>query len=36
MECSGENERWIWLSFTPEHRLILSSKVGNMTQESAK
>ncbi|NYB52501.1 MAG: hypothetical protein HVN35_08095 [Methanobacteriaceae archaeon] len=25
MEHESEDERWIWLSFAPEHRLILAA-----------
>ena len=35
MDCSSENERWVWLSFATEHRLILSALLGDMTQEAA-
>lgn len=35
MECQSENERWIWLSFATEHRLILSAYVGDMTQKAS-
>ena len=35
MECESENERWIWLSFAPEHRLILAAYAGPMTQNAA-
>ena len=35
MDCECKDERWIWLSFAPEHRLILSAYAGDMTQKSA-
>ena len=35
MNCESENERWIWLSFATEHRLILSALAGDMTQKTA-
>jgi len=35
MEHESEDERWIWLSFNPTHRLILAIHAGSMTQESA-
>jgi IS1 family transposase len=35
MSCESEDERWIWLSFATEHRLILSVHVGDMTQRAA-
>lgn len=35
MECESEDERWIWLSFAPEHRLILAAYAGSMTQDAA-
>jgi len=35
VEHESEEERWIWLSFNPTHRLILAVHAGSMTQESA-
>jgi hypothetical protein len=35
MDWESEDERWIWLSFAPEHKLILSAHLGNMTQKAA-
>ena len=35
MDCQSEEERWIWLSFATEHRLILSAHLGDMTQKAA-
>ncbi|BDZ69346.1 hypothetical protein [Methanobacterium ferruginis] len=35
MEHESEDERWIWLSFAPEHRLILAAYAGAMTQDAA-
>ena len=35
MDCQSENERWVWLSFEKEHRLILSAHLGDMTQKAA-
>ena len=35
MDCSSEDERWTWLSFATEHRLIISAYVGDMTQKAA-
>lgn len=35
MEYESENERWIWLSFAPEHRLILAAYAGPMIQYAA-
>jgi len=35
MEHESEDERWIWLSFAPEHRLILAAYAGSMTQDAA-
>ncbi len=35
MEHESEDERWIWLSFVSEHRLILGAYAGPMTQDSA-
>jgi hypothetical protein len=35
MERESEDERWIWLSFAPEHRLILAAYAGAMTQNAA-
>jgi IS1 family transposase len=35
MDCGADDERWIWLSIAPKHRLILSAHVGDMTQKAA-
>jgi tRNA A37 N6-isopentenylltransferase MiaA len=35
MEHESEDERWIWLNFAPEHRLILAAYAGAMTQDAA-
>ena len=35
MGCQSEEERWVWLSFATEHRLILSAHLGDMTQKAA-
>jgi IS1 family transposase len=35
MDCESEDERWIWVSFATEHRLILSAFLGDMTQKAA-
>jgi len=35
MDCQSEDERWIWVSFATEHRLILSAQLGDMTQRAA-
>jgi len=35
MDCASEDERWVWLSFAPQHRLILAAHLGDMTQKSA-
>jgi len=35
MDCSSKDERWIWLSFATEHRLIISAYAGDMTQKAA-
>lgn len=35
VEHEPEEERWIWLSFNPTHRLIIAVYAGPMTQESA-
>ena len=35
MEHESEDERWICLSFSPEHRLILAAYAGPMTQDAA-
>ena len=35
MDCESEDERWIWLSFATEHRLILSVYAGDMAQKAA-
>lgn len=35
MGYEPEEERWIWLSFNPAHRIILAVHAGSMTQESA-
>ncbi len=36
MERESEDERWIWLSFAPEHRLILAAYAQNATDEIVK
>ena len=35
MDYSSEDERWAWISFAPQNRLILVAHHGDMTQKSA-
>jgi hypothetical protein len=35
MGCKPEEERWVWLSFDPENKIILAANLGDMTQKSS-
>jgi IS1 family transposase len=35
MGCNPEEERWIWLSFDPVNKIILTAHLGDMTQKSS-
>ncbi len=36
LDREDPDERWVWVSFAPEHRLILATHIGPRTQESAE
>ncbi len=35
MECENKDERWLWVSYAPEHSLLLAIHVGPRTKEYA-
>ncbi|KZX16801.1 hypothetical protein MBCUT_05200 [Methanobrevibacter cuticularis] len=35
MGCKSEEERWVWLSFDPKHKIILATHIGDMVQKSS-